>query len=73
MILYYAAKEQKGSYNWHEYERNIFATCKVQRTNKGKVKNRFSREEAGVCGMYTRTNRFPNSYITIVTKSNKIY
>lgn len=53
-------------------ERAIFEQCKRTRTQK-RVKNKFSTEQAGTCGTYTRTMRFENSYITKVCKSRSLY
>ena len=72
IALYYAAKEKRAAYSWHEYERNIFAACKESRPCRRKVSNRFSREEAGVHGehiSFVRTGR--NS--GVVCRSRNIY
>lgn len=71
MILYYAKKQQSAC-EWHEYERNIFAKCAERRPSRCKVQNRFSRIEAGVGGMYTRSVR-TGSYTTCVCKSRSLY
>ena len=72
-LLYYL-KRQKNDYvqTFCEYERNIFAECKTERTQK-RVRNTWSSEQAGTCGSYTHTIRFENSYITKVCKSRNLY
>lgn len=51
---------------------NVFAVCKGVRMRK-RVRNSFSRDEAGTCGTYVHTIRFENSYITKVCKSRNLY
>lgn len=55
------------------YGRNVFRDCQVRRPEKGKVKNRYSREEAGTMGTQMTTRRFDGSYITVYCKSRKQY
>lgn len=54
-----------------DVEQAVFEQCKRQRSTK-RVRNSFSREEAGTCGMNTRTVR-AGKYTTIVCKSRKMY
>lgn len=53
-------------------EKNVFKQCQTRRPEKGKVKNRFSREEAGTIASVVVTKRFSGSRLTCVCKS-KIY
>lgn len=42
-------------------EDDVFGNCQTRRPNKGKTKNRYSREEAGTCGrivMGIRTGKY---------------
>ena len=55
------------------YGRNVFRDCQVRRPEKGKAKNRYSREEAGTMGTQMTTRRFDGSYITVYCKSRKQY
>lgn len=53
-------------------EENVFSRCQTRRPNKGKAKNRYSREEAGTQGAITmgiRTGR----YSVCVCKSKNQY
>lgn len=51
---------------------NVFAICKGVRIQK-RVRNSFSRDEAGTCGYMMRTLRFEGSYITKCVKSRNLY
>ena len=63
-----AAKKHVYNSICSESERTIFAACKGTRTPK-KARNNVWSQQCGSMGNYIRTNRFENSYITIVTKS----
>ena len=74
--VYNAMQRKVASYEKRmqqlDTEKCIFEQCKRNRTQK-RVRNKFSTEEAGTCGTYTRTMRFENSYITKVCKSRSMY
>lgn len=53
-------------------ERAIFEQCKRTRTQK-RVKNGFSRDEAGTCSNYVGEVRFSNSYIHVAAKKRNLY
>lgn len=55
-----------------DMEHAIFEQCKRTRTRK-RVKNTFSREEAGTCGTHITIKRWDNSRLTCVCKSSRIY
>ena len=73
---YELATRMQQSYNKRmerlDVERAIFEQCKHQRTQK-RVRNTFSREEAGTCGCVTVTKRFAGSRLTCVCKSRNMY
>ena len=54
-------------------ERNVFRAGSIARPQKGKVKNGYSREEAGTVGTQMTTRRFVGSHITVYCKSRKQY
>lgn len=54
-------------------ERNVFRAGSIARPQKGKVKNGYSREEAGTIGTQMTTRRFVGSHITVYCKSRKQY
>ena len=53
-------------------EENVFGNCQQRRPNKGKAKNRYSREEAGTCGSVTMGIR-TGAYSVCVCKTTNNY
>lgn len=53
-------------------EENVFGNCQQRRPNKGKAKNRYSREEAGTCGSVTMGIR-TGAYSVCVCKTTNKY
>ena len=51
---------------------NVFAECKGVRIRK-RVRNSFSRDEAGTCSNYVGEVRFSNSYIHVAAKKRNLY
>lgn len=52
-------------------EENVFGICQQRRPNKGKDKNRFSREEAGTCGFVTMGIRTGAYSVCVCKTQNK--
>lgn len=75
---YMSTKEAARRYEAREearegIERNVFRAGSIARPQKGKVKNGYSREEAGTVGTQMTTRRFFGSHITVCCKSRKQY
>lgn len=52
-------------------EDNVFGNCQTRRPNKGKAKNRYSREEAGTCGTMTMGIRTGAYSVCVCKTQNK--
>jgi len=52
-------------------EENVFGNCQQRRPNKGKAKNRYSREEAGTCGSVTMGIRTGAYSVCVCKTQNK--
>ena len=52
-------------------EEHVFDRCKQARPNKGKAKNRFSREEAGTIGTITMGIRTGKNSVCVCKSQNK--
>ena len=72
MQEYYLQQERRAYTNNTTDERHVFDMCKGTRTQK-RVKNTWSKEQAGTCGTYIATKRFANSRLTCVCKSRSLY
>lgn len=56
----------------HRRPKHLLSTCKGVRTQK-RVKNKFSKEEAGTIGNYVGVMRWDNSYITKACYRKKLW
>lgn len=52
-------------------EENVFSNCQTRRPNKGKAKNRYSREEAGTQGRITMGIRTGKYGVVVCKCENK--